>query len=90
MSDATIPVSVLILTKNEEHDLPGCLQSVSWCDDVHVYDSGSTDRTLDIAKEHGALVTQRTYPTARRHLAETSQPIRTGGYVTLASNTLGC
>jgi len=62
VSDATIPVSVLILTKNEEHDLPGCLQSVSWCDDVHVYDSGSTDRTLDIAKEHGALVTQRTYP----------------------------
>ena len=36
-------ISVLILTKNEEQDLPGCLKSVSWSDDVHVFDSCSTD-----------------------------------------------
>jgi glycosyltransferase involved in cell wall biosynthesis len=47
-------VSVLILTKNEQQDLPGCLQSVGWCDDVHVLDSGSTDGTGEIAKAAGA------------------------------------
>lgn len=54
-------ISVLILTKNEQQDLPGCLQSVSWCDDVHVYDSMSTDATVEIARQHGAKVTQRDY-----------------------------
>jgi glycosyltransferase involved in cell wall biosynthesis len=56
-----IPVSVLILTKNESQDLPGCLKSVTWSDDVHVFDSGSTDDTIDIASSMGATVTQRTY-----------------------------
>lgn len=55
-------ISVLILTKNEQQDLPGCLQSVAWSDDVHVYDSGSTDDTLAIARAHGASISQRTYP----------------------------
>lgn len=55
-------VSVMILTKNEQQDLPGCLASVSWCDDIHVYDSGSTDNTIQIAEAAGARVTQRTYP----------------------------
>lgn len=50
-------ISVLIPTKNEEADLPGCLRSVAWCDDVHVYDSGSTDRTTEIAQSLGARVT---------------------------------
>lgn len=62
MTELCLPISVLILTKNEGQDLPGCLHSVAWCDDVHVYDSGSTDDTLAIAAAHGALVTQRTYP----------------------------
>jgi glycosyltransferase involved in cell wall biosynthesis len=52
-------ISVLILTKNEEQDLPGCLASVSWSDDVHVYDSSSTDSTVALAKEAGASVTIR-------------------------------
>ena len=47
-------VSVIILTKNEELDLPACLTSVTWSDDVHVLDSGSTDRTLEIAREYNA------------------------------------
>lgn len=55
-------VSVLILTKNEQQDLPGCLASVSWSDDVHVYDSGSIDDTIKLAGAAGAEVTQRTYP----------------------------
>jgi glycosyltransferase involved in cell wall biosynthesis len=53
--------SVLILTKNEEHDLPGCLESVRWSDDVHVYDSYSADRTVEIALSAGACITQRQF-----------------------------
>ncbi|HKQ30645.1 MAG TPA: glycosyltransferase family 2 protein [Burkholderiales bacterium] len=51
-------ISVLIVTKNEAQDLPGCLESVRWCDDVHVYDSFSTDDTVAIARAFGAHVTE--------------------------------
>ncbi|PZO20613.1 MAG: glycosyl transferase family 2 [Burkholderiales bacterium] len=54
-------ISVLILTKNEQQDLPGCLDSVSWCDDVHVLDSLSTDDTVALAERAGATVTQRAF-----------------------------
>ena len=60
-------ISILILTKNEEQDLPGCLGSVAWSDDLHVYDSYSTDRTLEIAKVVGAQVTQRPFDNWSSH-----------------------
>lgn len=53
--------SVLILTKNEEKDLPGCLESISSCEDIHVLDSVSTDRTQEIARQAGAVVTERSF-----------------------------
>ncbi len=56
-----INVSIVILTKNEQQDLPGCLESVSWSDDVHVFDSCSSDDTVRIATEFGANVTQRLF-----------------------------
>ena len=52
-------ISILILTKNEEQDLPACLDSVAFSDDVHVFDSESTDRTQEIARARGAHVTVR-------------------------------
>jgi glycosyltransferase involved in cell wall biosynthesis len=60
-------ISVLILTKNEQKDLPGCLQSVSWSDDVVVYDSCSTDRTQEIARAHGAKVVERDFDNWASH-----------------------
>jgi glycosyltransferase involved in cell wall biosynthesis len=54
-------ISVLILTKNEQQDLPGCLRSVDWCDDIHVLDSLSTDATVTIAEGAGAQVTLRPF-----------------------------
>ena len=60
-------ISVLILTKNEEKDLPGCLESVLWCDDVHVFDSFSNDRTTEIALSAGATVTQRKFDNWSAH-----------------------
>jgi hypothetical protein len=60
-------ISILILTKNEEQDLPGCLESVRWSDDIHVYDSYSTDGTVEIAKAAGAKVTQRAFDNWSAH-----------------------
>lgn len=60
-------ISVLILTKNEQQDLPGCLQSVSWSDDIHVYDSLSSDQTIAIAEQFGATVTQRAFDNWAAH-----------------------
>jgi len=48
--------SVVILTLNEEQNLPRCLASAAGCDDVVVLDSGSTDRTVEIANDAGARV----------------------------------
>jgi glycosyltransferase involved in cell wall biosynthesis len=46
-------ISILIPTRNEENDLPGCLDSIGWSDDIYVYDSGSTDSTAVIANRNG-------------------------------------
>jgi len=54
-------ISILILTKNEQQDLPGCLESVAWTDDIHVLDSQSADNTLQIAERFGAKVTVRAF-----------------------------
>lgn len=53
--------SVLILAFNEEHNLRDCLDSVGYSDDVVVFDSFSTDRTVEIAKQAGARVVQRKF-----------------------------
>jgi glycosyltransferase involved in cell wall biosynthesis len=54
-------ISVLILTRDEERDLPECLNSVAWSDDINVVDSGSQDRTIEIARARGAHVTLRAF-----------------------------
>lgn len=60
-------ISVLILTRNEQQDLPGCLRSVAWSDDIHVFDSFSTDDTVVIAKASGAHVRQRIFDDYATH-----------------------
>jgi len=51
-----IPVSVIIATKNEERNLPACLAALKNFDEIIVVDSGSTDRTAEIARKGGAAV----------------------------------
>src|SRR5207249_1775242 len=60
-------ISVLILTLNEEENLPRCLESLSWSDDIHVLDSFSTDRTVQIARAAGARVEQRAFDNWAAH-----------------------
>ncbi|MBV9581964.1 MAG: glycosyltransferase family 2 protein [Chloroflexi bacterium] len=57
----SVPVSVLVPTLDEELNLPDCLRSVAWADEVFVVDSFSTDRTLDVARAHGAQVVQHAF-----------------------------
>jgi len=52
------PISVAIITLNEEGNIRACLESVKWADEIVVCDSGSTDRTLAIAAEYGARIFQ--------------------------------
>lgn len=52
----TIPISVLIPTKNEEKNIRKCLTSISWADEIYVIDSCSTDQTRVIAQNMGAKV----------------------------------
>ncbi len=52
----SVTLSIAIITFNEEHNLPRTLESVKWADEIVVVDSGSTDRTVEIAKSYGAKV----------------------------------
>ena len=44
------PVSVVIITKNEEDNMASCLESASWADEIIILDDASTDNTVNIAK----------------------------------------
>lgn len=50
------PVSVLVLTRNEEANIAACLESVRWAGEVFVVDSFSRDRTVEIAERLGAQI----------------------------------
>lgn len=49
-------LSVIIISKNEETNIGACIDSVAFADEIIVLDSGSTDRTVEVAKAKGARV----------------------------------
>ena len=55
-NQAKLPISVCILVKNEEENLKHSLPPLSIFNEIVVYDSGSTDKSLDICESHGANV----------------------------------
>jgi len=56
------PLSVIILTRDEEVNIADCLASVAWADDAIVVDSGSKDRTLELARQARADVRIFSHP----------------------------
>ena len=52
-------ISVLLLTYNEAENIGACLDELSWCDDIWVVDSRSTDDTVEIARARGANILHR-------------------------------
>ncbi|MFH0753389.1 MAG: glycosyltransferase family 2 protein [Candidatus Omnitrophota bacterium] len=56
-----VPVSVVIIAKNEEDNMHDCLESVKgWADEIVVVDDNSTDKTVDISRGYGAVIYART------------------------------
>lgn len=52
-----LPIAVIVLTQDEEHNIESCLRSVAgWVEEVHVVDSGSRDGTVALARSLGAQV----------------------------------
>lgn len=49
-------LSVIIITKNEAQHISHCIQSIDWVDEIIVFDSGSTDNTVEICRQFGAKV----------------------------------
>jgi glycosyltransferase involved in cell wall biosynthesis len=62
----SVPVSALVPTLDEELNLPECLASLAWADEVFVVDSFSGDRTVEIARTHGAHLVQHAFESYSR------------------------
>jgi glycosyltransferase involved in cell wall biosynthesis len=72
------PVTAIVLTYNEEKNLPACLDSLAaWVENLYVVDSGSTDRTVEIARAAGAVVVEHAFEHygAQRNWAIDNLPI---------------
>ncbi|MCK6693194.1 MAG: glycosyltransferase family 2 protein [Thermoanaerobaculia bacterium] len=74
-----LPISVIILTYNEEKNLPDCLASLQGlAEEIFVVDSGSTDRTPEIARAAGAIVLEHPFENygRQRNWALDNLPLR--------------
>jgi len=54
-------ISAVVITFNEEDKIRGCLDSTGWVDEIILIDGGSTDGTVEIARNAGARVYQRRF-----------------------------
>ena len=52
-------ISVIVIARDEEKNLPDCLKSIKWADEIIIVDSGSKDNTVNIARNFGARVVQQ-------------------------------
>lgn len=55
-------ISAFIVCCNEESKIDRCLSSVSWCDEIVLVDSGSTDRTIELAQRYSPKIFTRPWP----------------------------
>jgi glycosyltransferase involved in cell wall biosynthesis len=62
------PVSVVVITKNEEDNIGDCLKSVhGWADEIVIVDDESTDRTVEIAKQYTDKIFHRRMDNEGKH-----------------------
>jgi len=54
-----LPISVVVITKNEEANIADCLKSVSWAEEVIVLDDNSSDNTVNLARQFTDKVISR-------------------------------
>jgi glycosyltransferase involved in cell wall biosynthesis len=54
-------VSAVLITYNEENNLPQCLPKLTWCDEIIVVDSGSTDNTVKLCRAFGCKVYHKVF-----------------------------
>jgi glycosyltransferase involved in cell wall biosynthesis len=64
---SNIPLSVVVLTKNEEARISACLDSVKWADEIIVVDDESTDRTIELARRYTDRIFSRKMDVEGRH-----------------------
>jgi len=62
-----VPVSVVVITKNEEDNIEECLKSASWADEIVVLDDYSTDNTVNLARKYTDKVFSRKTDIEGRH-----------------------
>jgi glycosyltransferase involved in cell wall biosynthesis len=63
MNKSNVPtLSVILITYNAAQDLARCLESVKWADEIIVWDSGSTDETLTIARRYTEQIFSSDWP----------------------------
>ncbi|MFA5085155.1 MAG: glycosyltransferase family 2 protein [Candidatus Omnitrophota bacterium] len=62
-----VPISVVVITKNEEHNIEDCLKSALSADEIIVVDDGSADRTVELAKKFTDKVFSRSMDNEGRH-----------------------
>jgi glycosyltransferase involved in cell wall biosynthesis len=62
-----LPISVVVPTYNEERNIENCLRCLcDWASEIFVVDSGSSDRTMQIAAKYGALIVHHPFETHAR------------------------
>ena len=62
-----IPISIVVIAKNEERNIPSCLESVKWAKEIVLVDGESSDRTVTIAKNYTDKVITRKMDIEGRH-----------------------
>ncbi|MGB2705791.1 MAG: glycosyltransferase family 2 protein [Candidatus Omnitrophota bacterium] len=80
-----IPISVLILTKDEEPNIRQCLESIKWADEIFIVDSGSSDKTLEIAGEYTGEISYHPFEnySRQRNNALNNLPVNNGWVLNL-------
>ena len=78
MESEKIPVSFIVLTQDEESNIEACLRSFSeWAGEIFIVDSGSNDRTLEIASRYTNKIVEHTFEnySLQRNWAQEQLPL---------------